>query len=769
MTDNSKPRVRSRFSWLGGKSTQQVPAPLEPLMRATADANFDRKRILHAYDVAEECHRGQVRKSGEPYITHPLAVATILGELHLDEDTIVAGLLHDTVEDTDYTLNDIRREFGPTVELLVDGVTKLDKVEYGDAAQAETLRKMIIAMSKDIRVLLIKLADRLHNARTWKFMNPDRARFKARETLEIYAPLAHRLGLNSIKWELEDRSFHVLYPTVYTEIERLVQESSPRREAFIEKVKAQLEAELKNQHIKCTITGRPKHYYSIYQKMIVRGKDFEDIYDLVGLRILVDTIPDCYAVLGVVNTMFTPILGRIKDYIASPKFNLYQSLHTTVIGPGKQTMEIQIRTHDMHRRAEYGVAAHWRYKENPTAKSAGKDADSSGSDDQMNWLHQLVDWQRETADPEEFLDSLRYEMSGDQVYVFTPMGKILQLPAGSTPVDFAYAIHTQVGDRTVGARVNDRLVPLDHTLESGDTVEIVTSKNPDAGPSRGWLEFVASPRARAKIRYWFKHSQKEESTEEGKDKLAKAIRKRNQPVQRLMSHETLSGVATELGRKDLNDLYRAIGEGDVSPETVVRKLIASQGGEAGVEETLAEAVTPTQIQHRRDASGDSAVVVESMDSGDMLVKLAKCCTPLPPDRIVGFVTRGHGLSIHRADCPNVSMLKQEPERFIAVEWAKDADAVYTVQVQIEGLDRQGLLSDISRVLLDHGVNLLRVNSATSRERVARTSVVFEMGDPRHLARVLTDLRKVEGVYDAYRVTGSKPRKEQQNRASVAEF
>ncbi len=766
MSESQTPRVLSRLTWLTGRQNSPVPAALEPLLRALGTKSVDKARIIRAYTVAEERHRGQVRKSGEPYITHPVAVATILGELGMDEDTIVGALLHDTVEDTGYSLEELRKAFGSTVELLVDGVTKLDKVEYGEAAQAETVRKMVIAMSKDIRVLLIKLADRLHNARTWKYVSAASAQNKARETLEIYAPLAHRLGMNSIKWELEDLSFKALYPAVYSEIEHLVAERTPEREAYIAQIKDALEKELKANHLKCVITGRPKHYYSIYQKMILRGKDFEDIYDLVGVRVLVETVPDCYAVLGVANTLFTPIQGRIKDYISTPKFNLYQSLHTTVIGPQGRTLEVQIRTFDMHRRAEYGVAAHWRYKENARSARAGG---TSEEDTQLNWLRQLVDWQRETADPTEFLDSLRYEISGNQVYVFTPKGEVKELPAGSTPVDFAYAVHTEVGHRTVGARVNDRLVTLDHRLESGDNVEIITSKSAEAAPSRGWLEFVASPRARAKIKSWFKHSRRDEAIEEGKDKLAKAIRRKNQPVQRLMSHDTLRGVAQDLSRTDVTELYAAIGEGAISAETVVRHLIQSQGGNLGVEETLAEAVTPTRIQHRPGAGGDSAVVVQAMESSDVLVKLAKCCTPVPPDKIVGFVTRGNGLSVHRADCPNVDSLRREPDRFIPVDWSESADAVYLVQVQVEALDRQGLLTDMSRVLSEHGVNLLQGTMTTSKERMAKSSFVFEMADPRHLEQVLRELRKVEGVYDAYRVTGSKKETDRRvsNQASMA--
>lgn len=748
--NEEEPRVRSRFSWLGRKS--DTPALLEPLMRAIGNRKLDKARIIRAFETAERAHDGQMRKSGEPYITHPVAVATILAELGMDEDTLVAALLHDTVEDTSYSLKQLTRDFGSTVALLVDGVTKLDKVEYGEAAQAETVRKMVIAMAKDIRVLLIKLGDRLHNARTWKYVNPASAQKKARETLEIYAPLAHRLGMNSIKWELEDRSFRELYPAVYAEIERMVQDRAPERERYISEMKAELERELGKAKLRCTISGRPKHYYSIYQKMILRGRDFEDIYDLIGVRVLVEEIQDCYTALGIANSLYVPVQGRIKDYIASPKFNLYQSIHTTVIGPGGKTVEIQIRTYEMHKRAEFGVAAHWRYKENPNASKA----DTSGqADTQLEWLRQLVDWQRETADPKEFLDSLRYEMSGSQVYVFTPMGEVMELPTGSTPVDFAYAVHTEVGHRTVGAKVNDKLVTLDHRLESGDTVEIITSRSEDYGPSQDWQEFVATPRARSKIKSWFTKSRREEAIEQGKDKLARAIRRKNEPVQRLMSHETLKAVAQDLSKSDVTDLYASIGEGTISPETVVRRLISSQGGTAGVEETMAEAVTPTRIQHQQIGSASSAVIVSDIENTDVLVKLAKCCTPVPPDEIVGFITRGSGISVHRKDCMNMRSLKREPERFIDIAWADDADSnVFLVQVQIEALDRKGLLADVTRVLSEHDVNMLTGSMNTSNERVARLNFTFEMADPRHLRQVLNELRKIEGVHDAYRLTGS---------------
>ncbi|MFH5823231.1 RelA/SpoT family protein [Georgenia sp. AZ-5] len=742
-------RVRSRLVWLGSRGHSSPPA-IEPLLRAVR-ANHpkaDTQLIVRAYEVAERAHRGQLRKSGDPYITHPVAVATILAELGMTPPTLAAALLHDTVEDTGYSLEELRGQFGDEIALLVDGVTKLDKVTYGDAAQAETVRKMVVAMAKDIRVLVIKLADRLHNARTWKYVPAEKAGKKARETLEIYAPLAHRLGMNTIKWELEDLSFATLYPKVYEEIEHLVAERAPARDEYLATVIQQIESDLRTAKIRGVVTGRPKHYYSIYQKMIVRGRDFDDIFDLVGVRVLVDSVRDCYAALGAMHARWTPLPGRFKDYIAMPKFNLYQSLHTTVVGTGGKPVEIQIRTHDMHRRAEYGVAAHWKYKENPNAKSGGTEPGD------MGWLRQLVDWQRETADPGEFLDSLRYEMSGSQVYVFTPKGDVMALPAGATPVDFAYAVHTEVGHRTVGARVNGRLVPLDSTLENGDTVEVFTSKAEGAGPSQDWLSFVKSPRARNKIKAWFTKERREEAIEAGKTQLTKAMRKQNLPIQRLMNHESLTALATEMRYADVSALYAAIGENHVSANNVVHRLVQSMGGEPGAEETLAEATVPGE--HRpRHRTGDSGVIVEGMSDTDIWVKLARCCTPVPGDPIVGFITRGQGVSVHRADCGNVDGLRAQPERMVGVSWAARAQSTFLVQIQVEALDRNALLSDVTRVLSDNHVNILSASVSTSRDRVALSKFVFEMAEPSHLGHVLAAVRRIDGVFDAYRVTGTR--------------
>lgn len=751
-------RVRSRLARFGTRGPGTSPA-LEPLLQAirTNHPKADLGVIEQAYVVAERAHRGQMRKSGDPYITHPVAVATILADLGMTPPTLAAALLHDTVEDTEYSLDQLRTEFGPEIAMLVDGVTKLDKVTYGDAAQAETVRKMVVAMSRDIRVLVIKLADRLHNARTWKFVASSSAERKARETLEIYAPLAHRLGMNTIKWELEDLSFATLYPKVYDEIVHLVAERAPAREEYLAVVRDQVGADLRSAKIKATVSGRPKHYYSIYQKMIVRGRDFADIYDLVGVRVLVDSVRDCYAALGALHARWNPVPGRFKDYIAMPKFNLYQSLHTTVIGPGGKPVEIQIRTHDMHRRAEYGVAAHWKYKEN--AKNQPAATDAAGND--MTWLRQLVDWQKETADPSEFLDSLRFEIAGAEVYVFTPKGDVISLPAGSTPVDFAYAVHTEVGHRTMGARVNGRLVPLDSALENGDVVDVFTSKSETAGPSRDWMGFVKSPRARNKIRQWFSKERREEAIEQGKDAIAKAMRKQNLPIQRLLSHESLVALANEMRYADVSALYAAIGEGQVSAANVVQRLVQSMGGEPGAEEDLAETARPGHTA-RRIRTGDPGVVVKGVD--DIWVKLAKCCTPVPGDEIVGFVTRGAGVSVHRTDCINVDGLRQQPERIVDVSWTQGSSALFLVQIQVEALDRSRLLSDVTRVLSDHHVNILSASVSTSRDRVAMSRFVFEMAEPSHLASVLGAVRKVEGVFDVYRITGAKASEEPAIRA-----
>ncbi|MEP6798272.1 MAG: bifunctional (p)ppGpp synthetase/guanosine-3',5'-bis(diphosphate) 3'-pyrophosphohydrolase, partial [Lapillicoccus sp.] len=565
----------------------------------------------------------------------------------------------------------------------------------------------------------------------------------------IYAPLAHRLGMNTIKWELEDLSFATLYPKVYDEIVRLVAERAPAREEYLAGVRTQVMDDLRGAKIKATVTGRPKHYYSVYQKMIVRGRDFEEIYDLVAVRVLVETVRDCYAALGALHARWNPVPGRFKDYIAMPKFNMYQSLHTTVIGPEGKPVEIQIRTHTMHRRAEYGVAAHWKYKED------GKEGVPTGIElpaNDMAWLKQLLDWQRETEDPGEFLDSLRFEMNGGEVYVFTPKGEVVALPAGATPVDFAYAVHTEVGHHTIGGRVNGRLVPLESTLENGDVVEVLTSKADGAGPSRDWLGFVKSARARNKIRQWFSKERREEAIDGGKDAIAKAMRKQGLPLQRLMTAESLTGIAGDLRYPDIGSLYAAVGEGHISATHVVERLVSSLGGEEGASEDMAEAMVPTKARTRR--TGDPGVVV--VGTADVWVKLAKCCTPVPGDPILGFVTRGSGVSVHRRDCTNAQSLLDQKDRLIEVEWAPSASSVFLVQLQVEALDRNRLLSDVTRVLSDQHVNILSASVQTSRDRVALSRFTFEMGEPSHLDHVIRAVRRIDGVFDVYRITGGKP-------------
>ncbi|MBM6403905.1 bifunctional (p)ppGpp synthetase/guanosine-3',5'-bis(diphosphate) 3'-pyrophosphohydrolase [Phycicoccus sp. CSK15P-2] len=757
----SRARARAALARVGRSKPPTNPV-LEPLLQVVRSTHpkADIALVERAYAVAERAHEGQKRRSGDDYITHPLAVTTILAELGMTPTTLAAALLHDTVEDTAYSLEALRRDFGDEIAMLVDGVTKLDKVTYGQAAQAETVRKMVVAMARDIRVLVIKLADRLHNARTWRYVSQESAQRKAKETLEIYAPLAHRLGMNTIKWELEDLSFQALYPKVYDEIVRLVAERAPAREEYLAGVREEVGSDLRAAKLKATVTGRPKHYYSVYQKMIVGGRDFDQIYDLVAVRVLVDTVRDCYAALGALHARWNPVPGRFKDYIAMPKFNMYQSLHTTVIGPGGKAVEIQIRTHTMHRRAEYGVAAHWKYKEEGGQGKGGDGAPGvqlrdgqTGPVNDMAWLRQLLDWQKETADPGEFLESLRFEINASEVYVFTPKGQLVGLPAGATPVDFAYAVHTEVGHHCIGARVNGRLVPLESRLDNGDLVEVLTSKADSAGPSRDWLSFVRSARARNKIKQWFTKERREEMIEEGKEDLAKVMRKQGLPLQRLTSVESLTGIAEELRYPGIDALYAAVGEGHVSAQHVVSRMLAALGGEQGANEDIAEAASPVLDRPPRRRSGDPGVVVKDM--ADVWVKLARCCTPVPGDDILGFVTRGNGVSVHRRDCTNASSLLAQPDKIIDVEWAPTAGSLFLVQLQVEALDRSRLLSDVTRVISDHGVNILSASVQTSRDRVAVLRFTFEMGDPAHLGHVIRAVRKVNGVLDAERVTGGR--------------
>ena len=631
--------------------------------------------------------------------------------------------------------------------MLVDGVTKLDKVKYGESAQAETVRKMIVAMSKDIRVLVVKLADRLHNARTWGFVPTESAERKARETLEIYTPLAHRLGIQTIKWELEDLSFGVLHPKIYEEISNLVTQRTPEREKFVTEVVDAVVGDLRSSKIRGEVSGRPKQLYSIYQKMVLRGREFDEIYDLVGIRVIVPTVRDCYSILGSIHARWNPLPGRFKDYIATPKFNLYQSLHTTVMGPKGRPVEIQIRTNEMHLRAEFGVAAHWKYKDK-LAGGRGSDALASVDTD-MAWLAHISDWESDTEDPGEFLDSLRFEIGAKEVYVFTPKGRVIGLPAGATPIDFAYAVHTEIGHRTMGAKLNGRLVPLDTSLTSGDVVEILTSKNPDSGPSQDWLSFVKSTRTRNKIKQWFTKERRDEAIENGKDSLARAMRKQNLPLQRLLSPDVLAQVLAILHYDDVSALFAAVGEGHVSTQSVIEKLLSTMHVADDTEDST-EFVLPATQTLRDSRRSESGILVRG--APDILVKLAKCCTPVPGDEITGFVTRGQGVSVHRSNCNNVESLQREPDRLIEVSWAPNAKSIFLVQIQVEALDRSGLLSDVTRVLSEHHVNILSASVNTTTNRLALSRFVFEMTDVVQLERVLNAVRRIDAVYDVYRVS-----------------
>lgn len=693
--------------------------------------------IERAFLVAENAHKGQLRKSGEEYITHPVAVTQILAELGLNETTLIASLLHDTVEDTPYSLDQLRSDFGDEIANLVDGVTKLDKLTYGPTAEAETVRKMVIAMSRDIRVLVIKLADRLHNARTWGFVSSESASRKARETLDIYAPLAHRLGMNAIKWELEDLSFGVLEPKKFEEISRLVAERSPSRDALTAEVISAVESDLAKDEISATVTGRKKHFFSVYQKMVVRGRDFNDIYDLVGIRVLVNDVRDCYAVLGSIHARWSPVPGRFKDYIAMPKFNLYQSLHTTVIGPNGKAIEIQIRTYDMHSRAEFGIAAHWKYKQG---------GESQSSSPEMLWLRQLHEWQKETEDPSEFLEALRFDLGSPEVFVFTPKGSVVALPGGSTPVDFAFSVHTDVGLRCAGAKVNGRLVPLESKLNNGDVIEIVTNKGEHAGPSRDWLNFVKSPRARSKIKAWFSKERREEAIDAGRESIARQMRKAGLPLQKIFAGHSLLELAHDMHYADIDALYSAVGDGHVSAASIIEKLVASMGVEDSHPEQTIEHI-PTGVQAAKRTS--SAIEVEGVD--DVLVKLARCCTPVPGDSIMGFITKGSGISVHRDDCINASDLRtHQNERVVKVSWLAGAASIFLVNIQVEALDRARLLADVTRTLSEQHVNILSAAVSTSKDRVAISRFTFEMADAKHLDSVLAAVRGIEGVYDVYR-------------------
>ncbi len=690
--------------------------------------------ITKAYAEAVQAHAGQVRASGEPYVSHPVAVATVVAQLGLDEVSIISALLHDAVEDTALALDDIRGPFGSEVADLVDGLTKLDRLAFDskEAQQAASMRKLLVAVAKDLRVLIIKLADRLDNMRTIAVLPEWKQQRTAQETLDIYAPLAHRLGMQELKQQLEDLCFATLHPKRYAEIEHMVLVREPERELHLERVVSIVRQRLAALRIHAEVGGRPKHLWSIYEKMVVKGREFDEIFDLVGIRIVVDRVEDCYAALGSVHAIWKPVQGRFKDYIAMPKFNLYQSLHTTVVGPLGKPVEVQIRTREMHRRAESGVAAHWAYKDELSA-------------DDLAWLGRIVDWQSETSDPDEFMRTLKGDLEQDEVFVFTPKGKVVGLAEGATPIDFAYAIHTEVGHACIGARVNGRLVPIDSKLASGDTVEILTSKV-QSGPSQDWLRIVATPRARNKIRQWFSRERRDDALETGREALLASLRREGLPVQRLQSGPVLGEVAVELGYADLDGLVVAIGEGRVSSSSVAQRV--GRVLRTGESEEQLSATTTRPPRSRSSASG---VHVEGLD--DLMVRLSRCCTPVPGDEIMGFVTRGRGVSVHRADCANaLSLAEGGGERVIEVEWDHDrSEAVYVVSVEVKALDRTRLLRDVSAVMADHKVNILSCSTQTGSDRISRMRFDFELADPAHLDSLVSAIRRIDSVYDAYRV------------------
>ena len=730
--------VERVLPWRRQVQTTDALNPLLNAFRARHPKASDTTLIVRAYETAEQAHEGQLRRSGEAYISHPLAVATILAGLGLDDVTVAAALLHDAVEDTGITVEDIEADFGSAVAAIVDGVTKLDRIRFDskEAQQAATMRKMLVAMAKDPRVLLIKLADRLHNMRTVAAMPEWKQKRIAQETLDIYAPLAHRFGIQDIKWQLEDLSFATIHPRRYSEIEQMVATRAPEREIYLAQVIDQVSERLAAARVEGKVTGRPKHLYSIYEKMVVKGKEFDEIFDLVGVRIMVDSVKDCWAALGAIHGAWAPVQGRFKDYINTPKFNLYQSLHTTVVGPQGKAIEAQIRTVEMHHRAERGIAAHWGYKERASASDVA-------------WLQRIVDWSAESTDPTEFLETLKLDLDTDEVFVFTPKGDVITLPVHATPIDFAYSIHTEVGHRCIGARVNGRLVPLDAELVSGDSVEIFTSKVPSAGPSRDWLRLAVTPRARNKIRQWFSRERREDAIESGREELTKALRKEGLPLQKLTA-VTLAKIAETMNYADLEALHAAIGEGHASGRAIAQRLAREmRGGDSEVQ-------IPTTARQPRRSNGRTiaGVHVEGLD--DVMVRLSRCCTPVPGDQIIGFVTRGRGVSVHRSDCSNAAALSAgEVGRLIEVEWDRDRAGSFNASIEVKALDRTRLGVDVWRVLSDLHLNVLRSETLTSPDRVSRMRFEFEMADPAHLESLLSSLKRIDSVYDAYRVLPGK--------------
>lgn len=722
--------------------------------------------ITRAYRLASDAHAPQRRKSGEPYLVHPVAVARIVAELGLDEVTIAAALLHDAVEDSDLTREEVEEQFGADVANIVDGVTKLDRLRFDskEAQQAATFRKMLVAMSQDLRVLIIKLCDRLHNLRTIAALPEWKQERTARETLDVYAPLAHRLGIQGVKMQLEELSFAALHPKRYATIESMVAVRAPERDLFLTQILEDIRGRLLELKIEASVTGREKQLYSIYEKMVVKGREFDEIHDLVGVRVVVDSVRDCYAALGSIHATWKPVQGRFKDYIAMPKFNLYQSLHTTVIGPQGKPIEVQIRTLEMHERAEFGVASHYLYKE-VVAESDDADPDKNGSDSKGNgvnpkaavadldlpWLSNIIDWDEETSDPGYFMANLKIDLDEAEVFVFTPTGDVVTLPVGSTPVDFAYTIHTDVGHRTVGAKVEGRLVALSQPLEMGDVVEILTSKSETAGPSSDWLTFVRSPRAASKIKQWFSRERRVDAISSGEDELRSSMRRAGLPVQKIAAGKVLETVAEKLNYNDVEAMHAAVGEHHISGESIAARVAQELEGATGrTEESL-----PVTARRRRRRSGAVGVHVEGLD--DVLIRLSRCCTPVPGDQIIGFVTRGRGVSVHRTDCANgISLAAHQNDRLIDVEWDGEVtNADFLASIEVQAYDRSRLLSDVSNVFYESHVNIVGSTTVTGDDRIAHLTFDFEIADPSHLESLLGLLNKVDGVYDAYRVLPGK--------------
>ena len=699
----------------------------------------DTRIIRDAYEFARTHHAEQLRRSGDKFILHPLGVAHILADMQMDETTLVAALLHDVVEDTDISLDEVEGKFGPEVAEIIDGVTKLDRISFANREehQAENFRKMFVAMARDIRVVIIKLADRLDNMKSIGHLSEDKQREKARETLEIYAPLAHRLGISQLRWQLEDLSFATLYPLRFQEIVQMVNQRRQEREDYIKSLERELQSLLKQSHLKAEISGRVKHYYSIYSKMKEQGKQFDEIYDLFAIRVLVNSKEDCYTVMGIVHSLWQPVPGRVKDYIAKPLFGIYQSLHTTVMGPQGKPLEIQIRTYEMHRTAEYGIAAHWRYKEAQRSQERIRE--------RLTWIKRILEWQRDLSDPQEFMESLKIDLFEDEVFVFTPKGDVIDLSRGATPIDFAYAIHTEIGHRCVGAKVNDRLVPLEYNLRNGDIVSIITSKT-SPGPSKDWINIVQTARAKTKIRQWFSKERRHEDVQEGKEVLIKSMRKARLPVQKILGSNHLEEIARdEYAFVCLDDLYASMGAGKTSSQQVVNLLTSR----LQPEERPSEEAPPPHRRRRRPPAYTKGVKVEGVDN--VLVRITRCCNPVPYDEITGFVTRGRGVSVHRADCPNAAHMAEQDYRRIEVSWDTQQPTSFQMEICVEAMDRPRLLRDITTIMGEYHVNILSATMNINRERVNVSRFVFELGNIAHLEDILRNIRKVDSIYNAYRV------------------